>query len=250
MSQIETPRRPGRPARVSRDQVLRAAIAIADADGLGAVTMQRVGRALAVESMSLYRHVENKDDLLDGLVDLVYEEIALPPTDVAWKAAMRARAISARDVLVRHPWAIAVMESRIRPGPANLAHHEAVVACLFAAGFTATTATRAYNLLDSYIYGFALQQKQLPFDATADLNALPQEMLQDWPAGRYPHLEMVAEEMFASGFVYADEFEHGLDLILDGLERDHRADSRRRSQRSAGSDGPTTNRRSQATRRL
>ena len=213
-------RRPGRPARLSRDQVLGAALALADAQGLGAVTMQRVAHALGAEPMSLYRHVRNKDDVLDGLVDLVYAEITLPAPDEPWRPAMRRRAISARAALLKHPWAVSLMESRTHPGPANLAHHDATVGNLFAAGFSATKAVRAYNLVDSYIYGFTLQEHQLPFDSTQELAELAPEMLTAFPAGQYPNLVVVATELVSAGFRYADEFEYGLDLILDGIERD------------------------------
>jgi AcrR family transcriptional regulator len=213
-------RKPGRPARLSRDQVLASALALADAEGLAAVTMQRVARALRAEPMSLYRHIRNKDDLLDGLVDLVYAEIVLPSPDEPWRRAMRRRAISARDVLLDHPWAVSLMESRTHPGRANLDHHDAVVGNLFAAGFSATMAVRAYNLVDSYIYGFTLQEHQLPFESTQELGELAPEMLHAFPDGEYPNLVTVANELVAAGFRYADEFEYGLDLILDGIERD------------------------------
>ena len=211
------PRR-GRPARLSRDGVLLAALQIADADGLETVTMQRVAHAVGAEPMSLYRHVTNKEDLLDGLIDLVYAEITLPSPTEPWRAASRRRAISARDVLRRHPWAVTLMESRAHPGPANLAHHEAVLANLFAAGFSGRQATRAYNLIDSYIYGFALQEKTLPIPSEQEIGTLDPGMLGQLSAGPYPHLEAVAAELIGSGFRYADEFEPGLDLILDGLE--------------------------------
>jgi AcrR family transcriptional regulator len=213
-------RKPGRPARLSRDKVLASALALADAEGLAAVTMQRVARTLRAEPMSLYRHVRNKDDLLDGLVDLVYAEIELPSPDEPWRPAMRRRAISARRVLLTHSWAVSLMESRSHPGPANLAHHEAVVGNLFNAGFSAAMAVRAYNLVDSYIYGFTLQEHQLPFESTQELAELAPEMLQTFPDGAYPHLETVATKLVAAGFRYADEFEYGLDLILAGIERD------------------------------
>ena len=212
-------RRAGRPARLSRDQVLRAALKIADADGLEAVTMQRVAHAIGAEPMSLYRHVANKDDLLDGLVDLVYAEIDVPSPGEPWREASRRRAVSAREVLRRHPWAIVLMESRARPGPANLAHHDAVLANLFAAGFSPRRATRIYNLIDSYVYGFTLQEKTLPIPSEADLATLGPEILNQFRPEQYPHLDAVAKELIGAGFRYADEFEPGLDLILDGLER-------------------------------
>ena len=215
---IEPRRRPGRPARVRREQILTAAAALADEGGIEAVTMRSIGQQLGVEAMSLYRHVRDKDDVLDGIVDLVFAEIDLPPPGMEWKTAMRRRAISARDVLVRHPWAIGLMESRTQPGPANLRHHDAVLGSLRGAGFTTVKAVRAYNILDSYIYGFALQEVSLPFRTTEELSEQSGVILRQMPAGEYRHLADAATELAASGFVYSDEFEFGLDLILEGLE--------------------------------
>ena len=214
-------RRPGRPARLSRDAVLRAAAHIADERGLDALTMQRVGEQVGAEAMSLYRHVRNKEDLLDGIVDLVYAEMELPRPGSDWHKAMRDRAISARDVLRRHPWAISLMESRSSPGPANLRHHDAVSGVLLAAGFSSVETTHAYNLLDSYIYGFVLQETTLPFGTPEEMEAMAGSMIQASSPDEYPHLRTVATELLAAGFDYADEFEFGLDLILEGLERRH-----------------------------
>jgi AcrR family transcriptional regulator len=199
--------------------VLRAALAIADEGGLEALTMGRLGEQVGAEAMSLYRHVRNKEDLLDGMVDLVFAEIAPPATDTDWKPAMRDRAISARHVLRRHPWAIGLMESRSQPGPANMAHHDAVLAVLLGAGFSSLMATHAYNLIDSFIYGFALQERGLPFDTHEELAALGDSMFGELPPDAYPHFQRVGADLIASGFSYADEFEFGLDLILDGIER-------------------------------
>ena len=174
-----------RRAPLSRDQVLRAAVALADDRGLAALSMRKLGEAVGVEAMSLYNHVASKGDLLDGMVDIVFSEIGLPAGDAGWKPAMRQRAISAREVLGRHRWAIGLMESRQSPGPATFRHHEAVLACLRGGGFSVELTAHAYSLLDSYIYGFALQEASLPFtsgDTTAaDIAGL-------LPAGEYPHL--------------------------------------------------------------
>lgn len=212
-------RRAQRRVPLSRERVLRAAIVLADAGGVEALTMRTIGRQLGVESMSLYRHVRNKEDILDGIVDIVFSEIELPASGADWKTAMRQRAISAREVLLRHPWAIGLMESLTRPGPANLRHHDAVLGCLRGAGFSGAMATRAYNLLNSYLYGFALQEMSLPFGTPEELAAMGEIMLRQFPADAYPHLKDVATDLVASGFVYADEFEFGLDLILDGIAR-------------------------------
>src|SRR5262245_30389759 len=211
-------RRPGRPARLSREAVLQAAVRIADERGLEALTMQRVAESVGAEAMSLYRHVRNKDDLLDGIVDLVYAEIELPRSGTKWRRAMRERAISARDVLRRHPWAVSLMESRSSPGPANLRHHDVVSGVLLDAGFSSVEATHAYNLLDSFIYGFVLQETTLPFGSQEEMEAMAETMIAGG-AEAYPHLQRVATELVAAGFSYADEFDFGLELILDGIDR-------------------------------
>jgi AcrR family transcriptional regulator len=198
--------------------VLEAALELADEGGLAAVTMQRVGRRLGVEAMSLYRHVKNKEDILDGLVDLVVGEIELPAITDGWRAALRLRALSARLVFARHHWAIGLVESRARPGAVTLRHHEAVLAALLDAGFPAVMAAHAYTLLDSYIYGFALQEASLPFDDAEAQEQLGQAMLPQLPADEYPTMRRVALEFLAAGADHT-AFEFGLDLVLDGLER-------------------------------
>src|SRR5918992_5705894 len=214
--QEATARRPGRKPRVSREQVLDAALELADEGGLAAVTMASVGARLGVEAMSLYRHVGNKEEMLDGLVDLVFAEIEVPADARDWREALRRRAVSAHAALRRHPWAIGLMESRSQPGPATLGHHDAMVALLFRAGFDGRRAVRVYNLLDSYIYGFALQEATLPFSSPEEMAAVSEQMMAAM-ADAYPHLAAVQRELVGSGFVYADEFEAGLDIILAAL---------------------------------
>ena len=185
--------------------------------------MRKLGEELGVEAMSLYNHVANKDDLLDGLIDIVFAEIAIPSTDAGWRTAMRERAISARKVLKRHPWALGVMESRTRPGPANLRHHDAVLAALREAGFSVEMAAHAYSLLDAYIYGFTLNELSLPLDTQEAVAGVAEQILEENPAGAYPYLaEMAADIVMKPGYDYGDEFEYGLDVILDGLQRAHR----------------------------
>jgi AcrR family transcriptional regulator len=205
--------------RLSRDLVLRGAIRLADRDGVGALTMRRLAQELDVEAMSLYHHVSNKDDILGGMVDRVFAEIELPAAGGGWKAALRARALSTRAALARHPWATGLMESRAAPGPATLQHRDAVIGCLREGGFSIQMAAHAFSALDSYIYGFSLQEINLPFDEAgeaADVAAIFERV----PADRYPHLtEMAVEHVLQPGYDYGDEFEFGLDLILDGLDR-------------------------------
>ena len=205
---------------LSKERVLRAAIAFADEKGIESLSMRKLGQQLGVEAMSLYKHVANKDDMLDGMVDVVFSEIDLPTSGIHWKEAMRQRAFSAREVLGRHPWAIGLTESRMKPGPANLRHHDSVIGCLRKEGFSIELALHAYSALDSYIYGFALQERSLPFETPADVAEVSEMMLAQFPAGDYPHLtEAMIEHVGKPGYDYADEFEFGLDLILDGLER-------------------------------
>jgi AcrR family transcriptional regulator len=205
---------------LSRERVLRAAVALAGAGGIDALTMRRLGEELGVEAMSLYKHVANKDDLLDGMVDVVFAEIALPPQDADWRTAMRDRANSVRTVLGRHPWATPLMQSRSRPGPATLRHHDAVIGTLRAAGFPIALVAHAFSALDSYIYGFALQQRALPFETGEETAELAQSIMASFPADEYPHLvELTVEHVLQPGYDYGDEFEFGLDLLLDGLER-------------------------------
>jgi AcrR family transcriptional regulator len=205
--------------RLSRPFVLQAAVALADRDGLDGFSMRRLAQELGVVPMALYKHVANKDELLDGMVEIVFGEIESPSIDDDWRSAMRSRAISARDALKRHSWAIGLMETR-NPGPANLRNHNAVMGCLREAGFSFETAIHAYSLQDAYIYGFALQEKTLGFQTPADAGEAVQRraqaigMLED-----YPYLAEIAARLPKSGFDHAIEFAWGLDLILDGLER-------------------------------
>jgi AcrR family transcriptional regulator len=191
MAQQQAPRRD----RLNRDRVLHTAVALAD-QAIDVPSMRTLAQKLGVVPMALYKHVANKEDLLDGMVDLVFAEVELPPSGADWKPAMRQRAISMRQALLRHPWAVGLMESRTRPGPADLHHHNAVMGCLREAGFSFQTAVHASSTLDSYIYGFALQQKTSPFET---------------------HQE--SGEVAVSGYDYAVEFEVGLDVLLDGIDQ-------------------------------
>jgi AcrR family transcriptional regulator len=211
-------------APLNRERVLRAAIALADQAGVESLTMRKLAKELGVEAMSLYNHVANKDDLLDGIVEIVFSEIELPPTVTDWKAAMRQRAISTRQALTRHRWAIGLMESRMRPGPANIRLHDSVLGCLRQAGFSVEMAVHAYSVQDSYIYGFALQEKGFAQQRTGlslgTDQSLAQLMLQQLPPNEYPYIaETVGSYVTGSGYEFAEEFEFGLDLILEALER-------------------------------
>jgi hypothetical protein len=155
------------------------------------------------------------------MVDAVFGEIDLPPRDTDWKSAMRHRAVSARAALRRHPWAIGLMDSRSRPGPATLRHHDAVIGALRAGGFSVPMAAHAVSLIDSYLYGFVLQELSLPFRGAAELDEVANAILREMPADAYPHLtELATEHVLKPGYDYADEFAFGLTLILDALHPD------------------------------
>ncbi len=210
---------------LSRERVLGAAVAFADENGIASLSMRKLGDALGVEAMSLYNHVANKDQLLDGMVDLVFSEIDLPSGGDDWKTAMRLRAQSARQALGRHPWAIALMSTRTSPGPATLRHHDAVIGNLRAAGFSIELTAHAFSALDSYIYGFALQEATLPLGETEQETAeVARMMMEQFPRELFASLyEFTVEHVLKSGYDYGAEFEFGLELILDGLERAHDA---------------------------
>jgi AcrR family transcriptional regulator len=208
------PRRP-----LTKERVLRAAVALADASGIGSLTMRRLGRRLGVEAMALYKHVANKEEILDGIVDLVVAEIELPEPGSEWKAAMRRRAISARDVLARHAWAVGLLESRASFGPAALRYSDTIIGSLRSAGFSVDMAGRAFWLLDSYIYGHIVQEQSVPFDTVEEIAASAEAMADSVSAEEYPHLVEMAAAYGARGDYHVrDEFEFGLDLILDALD--------------------------------
>jgi len=212
------------PARqpLSPDRVVDAGVALADSEGLDGLSMRELAQRLGVVPMALYKHVANKEDLLDGMVDRVWAEVEPPAPELGWREAMRRRSISLRDALRRHPWAVGLLEGRMRPGPANLFQHDAMMGCLRGAGFGFRTTVHVTSALDAYVYGFALQEKTLPFGtpeesgeaAARKLEATPPELAQ-----RFPHLLEVAAELARAGYDYEEEFLTGLDLILDGVER-------------------------------
>ena len=205
---------------LTRERVLRAAIGLADEVGIDAFSMRRLGQELGVEAMSLYNHVANKDDILDAIVDMVVGEIGLPAEGEDWKAAMRRRAVSARKVLLRHPWAASLIESRTNVGPARLRYYDTVIGSLRKAGFTIKLAQRAFLALDSHIYGFVIQELSWPMEAPGDLAAVTTEILQRLPTDEYPHFTELALDRIQHHSPADDsDFEFGLDLILDGLER-------------------------------
>jgi len=217
-----------RRSALTRERVLRAAISLADREGIESLSMRKLGQKLGVEAMSLYNHVRNKVDLLDGMVDVVFGEIDLPANGVDWRTAMRLRAISARQALLRHPWAIGLMESRAAPGPATLRHHDAVLGSLRTAGFSIDMAAHAYSIVDGYTYGFTLTESTLPFGNSEGMTGVAElagNIIEGFRNGEYPHLaEMAVDRATKPGYHYGDEFEYGLDLILDGIVRANSSD--------------------------
>jgi AcrR family transcriptional regulator len=217
--------------RLSKERVLRAAVALADRGGLESLTMRKLADELGVGAMSLYYHVPNKDELITGMVDIVFSEIELPSTDVDWKTAMRQRAISTREALNRHRWAVGLMESRAMPGPASFRVHNAVLGYLREAGFSIEMTIQAYSVLDAYIYGFALQEKTVPFESAEGAAAVAEEQVREFEAqaeeqqlaalaDEFPYLaEVVAGHVAKVGYEFGEAFEYGLDLILDALEK-------------------------------
>jgi AcrR family transcriptional regulator len=200
---------------LNRERVLRAAITLADKEGLDALTMRRLGQEVGVEAMSLYNHVKNKDDILDGIVDLVLTDIDVPPAGTHWKKAMRRRSISAHEVLVAHPWAAMQIMSRYSIGLGMTRYLDATLGRLREGGFTIEGAMDAWHTLDSHLYGFTLQQLNLPF-AADEASRVSADVLPGLSAEEFPHVVDVIGHVMRSGRV--EDFEYGLDLILDGLE--------------------------------
>ncbi|KGJ75396.1 hypothetical protein GY21_09715 [Cryobacterium roopkundense] len=211
---------------VTRDRALHAAIALADAGGIDSLSMRKLAQVLGIEAMSLYYHVKSKDDILDGMVALVVEEMALPAPGEDWKTALRERAESERAVLARHPWAIAQVDARTtRP---TMAYHDVMIGCLLAEGFTMPLAAHALSLVDSYVHGFALQEASLPLDKEGDIGAATEAILEQQAAmaESFPHLTQMANTLILQpGYAYGNEFDFGIGLILDGLARARNADS-------------------------
>jgi len=205
---------------LSRERVLRAALALADAGGIESVSMRKLGQELGVEAMSLYNHVANKDDILDGIVDLVSGEIEVPSDGADWKVVIRQNAISAHDILLRHRWAASLMMRANGISPARLRLSEWLLRTLREAGFSADLTHHAYHALESHITGYTLWQVNLPFETRAEMLDMAEGFMRDFPVDDYPYLlEHIQQHIAPSSPDGRTEFEFGLDLILDGLER-------------------------------
>ena len=207
------------PRKLTPETVVVAAIALADRQGIEALTMRALARALGVEAMSLYHHFAGKDALLDAMVDAVYAEIHLPEEAGPWREELRRRSISVRTVLTAHPWALPLVESRRTPGPANLAYHDANIACLRAAGFMPEQVAHAYAVIDAFVYGFVLQEATLPFESGEEAATMIVEDAFGEALQTYPNMAWFAQNVIlAPGYSFTREFEPGLDLVLDGIE--------------------------------
>jgi AcrR family transcriptional regulator len=207
---------------LSRERVLESAVTLADRHGLEWLSMRKLADEIGVAAMTLYYYVPNKTELIDGMIDIVFSEIEPPSLEVDWKTAMRRRAVSTREALNRHRWAVGHMEGRTTHGAANLRLHDAVLGCLRAAGFSLEMTVHAYSVQDAYIYGFAFQETDMASETPDDFAAEAQRQMEAYEEvlADYPNLvEVVGGYVAKSGYDYEAEFLFGLDLILDGLDR-------------------------------
>jgi len=205
---------------LTKARIIDSAVLLADDIGVDALTIRKLAAALGTKPMTIYHYVANKEAIIDGMVDQVFSEIDLPPTDMHWKSAIRCRSASARTVLAKHPWAVPLMESRTAPGPATLQHHDAVLGCLRNGGLTVAMTAHAYAVIDAFVYGFAIQEASLPATSGEQMHELVEAVADAMPMDEFPHLmELTTEHVLQPGYDFGNEFEFGLNLILDGLEK-------------------------------
>lgn len=219
MAERTTGRTSRRRGTLSRDTIVRAAMTLADREGLTHLSMRALAKELGVEAMSLYHHVANKDDVLDGMVDQVFAELHLPAVGTAtWREEMRRRCVSGREAMLRHPWAVGLMDARPNAGAQTLRHHDSMVGCLREAGFSWPMVSHTMVLLDAHLYGFMVQELSLPALESEDLGELATQMLDDASVA-LPYLAAFTQEhVLRPGYRFGDEFEIGLDLLLDAIE--------------------------------
>ncbi len=223
-----------RPEPLTAARVIEGALELADMVGVELFTIRRLAAHLDVKPMTIYHHVPSKEAILDGIADAVFREIELPPQGLAWKQAIRRRCLSARSVLARHPWAPPLLETRTSPGEATLRHHDAVLGCLRRGGLSLQLTAHAYAILDSFVYGFALQEANLPFHGDEALGGIADAILESLPADQFPYLvELTTDHVLQPGYSFGASFEIGLDVLLDGIE-----DAARR-EITARSDSPS-----------
>jgi AcrR family transcriptional regulator len=204
---------------VNLARTLGLALTVADNEGIQAVTMRRLARELGVEAASLYHHVDSKDQILDGLVDVVAAEIEPPQSFGDWREAISQRARHTREVLRRHPWAVALMASRTTPGPATLRLLEAGIGYFREDGFSVEAAAHAISAVDSYVHGFVLQEVNLPFRDESELAAMTGAIMDQFPRADFPYLfELTIDHVLQPGYNYGNEFDVGLEVVLDGVD--------------------------------
>jgi AcrR family transcriptional regulator len=210
---------PGSRTSLSRELVLRTALDLIDAGGLEALSMRQLGTKLGVEAMSLYNHVAGKDDIIDGVLDRVVEEIAIPAVGGDWRAAMKERAASAMAAFRRHPWASALMDSHLSSSPSRLRYFDAILGTLLGAGFSLELAARAFSILDCYVYGFGRQRLNMVSSGEPQSEKRAEAFSENIPDQSYPHLARMTEFAMRTGYDEDADFDFGIELILDGLER-------------------------------
>jgi AcrR family transcriptional regulator len=205
---------------ISRERAIRVAVTLADSTGIESLSMRKLATELGIEAMSLYYHVKSKDDILDGMLDVVYSEFSTPRAGDEWRTAMQERAESMRSVLAQHHWAISI-KARTSPGPETLGHLDSVIGCLRAAGFSMPLTGHAMSILDSYVHGFAQQEASLPLDPSGDIGGATKDIMaprEQMMAQAFPNLaDMAVSLILQPGYAYGHEFDFGLKLILDGI---------------------------------
>ena len=205
---------------LEHEQIVDEAIRLADEHGLEAVSMRRLAASLGVQAMSLYHHLPNKDALLEAMLDAIYERMAIPDATDDWREALRIRATAMRTAFLRHPWSLALVDSRTAPGPASLEHTDTLLGCLRTAGFSVAMTAHASAVFDAFVYGFAVQERNLPSGDDADVVDVAANVLAEMPEGAYPYLtEFAVEHVLKPGYDFGHEFAFGLELVLDGIER-------------------------------
>jgi AcrR family transcriptional regulator len=207
-----TPKQTRKP--LSRDRVLRAALKLADDGGLDALSMRKLAQQLGVEAMSLYNHVQSKDDIVDGMIELVAGEIEPPAEGGEWRAALRATAVSTHDVLMRHPWAASVWMAPRKVSEPRMRQSDAILRTLREGGFSEDVAYHAFHVLTAQVIGFTLYLQNFHFDA-----AMAESLLASFPAGDYPYLAEHIRQHLEPSEAQQGTFEYGLELVLDGLEQ-------------------------------
>jgi len=206
-------------APLNQERTLSVALAVADSEGIEAVTMRRLARELGVEAASLYHHVRGKEEILDGLVETVASKIELPKGFASWRQSISQRAHHTRATLRNHPWAVSLMASRTSPGPATLRLLETGIQYFREGGFSIVLAAHAISTVDSYVHGFVLQEVNLPFRNESELAAMTGAIMDQFSGADFPYLfELTVEHVLQPGYNYGNEFDVGLEVLLDGVD--------------------------------